>query len=92
VEYRWPEWIARCRLQGAGALPALDGLDWSGRLDQAQISTTCLVAYIRMADPELMPPGRYASLESLADRSEALPAFAATQVGAYALPEGNLAR
>ena len=92
AQYRWPEWIARCRLQGAGALPVLDGLDWSGRLDQAQISTACLVAYIRMADPALMPRDRYPALESLADRCESLPAFAATQVGAYALPEGNLAR
>jgi glutathione S-transferase len=38
-QYRWPDWIARCRTQGEGALPALDRLSWSEKLDQAQITT-----------------------------------------------------
>jgi glutathione S-transferase len=88
-QYRWPEWIARCRTQGAGALPVLDRLHWSERLDQAQITTACMVSYLRMADSEIIPRGKYPSLDALADRCEALPEFAATRVDGYAIPRGT---
>src|SRR6185295_13170908 len=37
--YRWPEWIARCRTQGQGALAALAAKPWpaTAALDQAAI-------------------------------------------------------
>jgi glutathione S-transferase len=88
AQYRWPEWIARCRMQGAGALPILDRVCWSERLDQPQITTACAVSYLRMADPDIIPRGKYLSLDTLADRCEAMPEFAATRVDGYALPRG----
>jgi glutathione S-transferase len=87
-QYRWPEWIARCRTQGAGALPALDRVQWGERLDQAQITTSCMMHYVRTVDPELAPLGKFPSLDALADRCEEMPEFAATRVEGYALPKG----
>jgi len=84
--YRWPEWIARCRTQAEGALAALAALDWQGALDQAQITTACMIRYVRMAEPGLLPEGRHPALDTLAARCEALPAFAATYPADYALP------
>ena len=88
AQYRWPEWIARCRTQGAGALTVLDRIRWPERLDQPQITTACAVSYLRMADPHIIPRGKYLSLDTLADRCEAMPEFAATRVDGYALPRG----
>jgi glutathione S-transferase len=90
-QYRWPERIARCRTQGAGALPVLDRVQWSERLDQAQITTACMVSYLRTVDPEIIPRGRYPALDEIADRCEALPEFAAMRVEGYSIPQGNLA-
>jgi glutathione S-transferase len=88
AQYRWPEWIERCRAQGAGALPVLDKMEWTGRLDQAAITTAVMVSYVRLADPELLPRGRYPNLDALADACEARPEFIATSVANYALPRG----
>jgi glutathione S-transferase len=88
AQYRWPEWIERCRMQGAGALPVLDKMEWPERLDQAAITTVVMVSYVRLADPELMPRGRYPNLDALADACEARPEFTATRVESYALPRG----
>lgn len=86
--YRWPEWIARCRTQAAGGLAALEAHTWAADapLDQASITTVCMIRYIRLADPELMPSGRYHSLEGLSQRCEALPAFRATYPTDYTVP------
>ncbi|MGD0141611.1 MAG: glutathione S-transferase family protein [Rhizomicrobium sp.] len=89
-QYRWPEWIARCRTQGAGALPVLERVQWSERLDQAQITTACMVNYLRTVDPEIIPRGRYPALDALTDRCEERPEFANTRVDGYALPRGKL--
>jgi glutathione S-transferase len=85
---RWPEWIERCRVQGTGAIAALAAEPWAAgeSLDQAQITTACMIRYIRMADPEALPPGRHPSLDALSERCEALPAFQATFPAEYALP------
>ncbi len=85
---RWPEWILRCRTQGAGAIAALAAEPWSpGRtLDQAEITTACMLRYVTMADPELLPPGRHPTLEALSARCEALPEFQATWPAEYAIP------
>jgi glutathione S-transferase len=56
------------------------------RLDQAEITTACMVRYVRMADPEALPPGRHPSLDALSERCEALPAFRATFPTEYVLP------
>lgn len=88
--YRWPEWIARCRTQAAGALASLAGEDWSGtrRLVQDEITTACMLRYVQMADPELLAPGSYPSLDDLARRCEARPEFQATYPTEYAVPRG----
>lgn len=87
--YRWPEWIERCRRQGAGAIAALAAEDWSAdRLDQAQITTVCMLRYVRMVDGDLMPVGRYPALDALSDRCEAMAAFKATYPADYVVPRG----
>jgi glutathione S-transferase len=87
---RWPEWVERCRTQGAGAIAALAAEPWPARekLDQAQITAACMIRYVRMADPEALPPGRHPSLDALSARCEALPAFQATFPAEYVVPRG----
>jgi glutathione S-transferase len=88
---RWPEWIERCLTQGTGAIAALAAEPWPPdvRLDQAQITAACMIRYVRMADPELLPPGRHPTLDALSSRCEALPAFQATWPSDYALPRST---
>ena len=78
---RWPEWTLRCRMQGAGALAALAAEPWpvGNALGQAEITTACMLRYVTLADPELLPPGRHPSLDALSARCEALPEFKATR-------------
>jgi glutathione S-transferase len=84
----WPEWIERCRTQGAGAIAALAAEPWPerARLDQAEITTACMLRYVEMADPDLLPPGRFLTLDALSERCEALPAFQATWPAEHAVP------
>ncbi len=88
---RWPEWIARCRTQSAGAIAALAAEPWpaGAALDQAQITTACMIRYVQMADPELLPAGRYPSLDALSQRCEARPEFRATYPAEAVLPRGG---
>jgi glutathione S-transferase len=88
---RWPEWIERCRRQGAGAIAALAAESWpaSAPLDQAQITTACMLRYVRLVDPELPPQGRHPTLDALAERCEARPEFQATFPADYAVPRGG---
>ena len=85
---RWPEWTLRCRMQGMGALAALAAEPWpvGNALGQAEITTACMLRYVTLADPELLPPGRHPSLDALSARCEALPEFEATWPAEYALP------
>ena len=89
--HRWPEWIARCRTQAGGAIAALAAEPWpeGGRLDQAQITTACMLRYVAISDPELMPAGRYPALDALSARCEARPEFAATNPAALVYPSGS---
>jgi glutathione S-transferase len=86
--YRWPDWIARCRTQAEGGIAALAAQSWpaDAPLDQACITTTCMIRYVQQADPDLLPSGRYPSLEALSQRCEALPAFRATWPAEYVVP------
>lgn len=90
AEYRWPEWIQRCRTQAEGAIAALAAEPWpeGAPLDQTQITTACLLRYLQMTDPELLPPGRYPTLEALSQRCEARPEFQATYLSGVAYPQG----
>jgi len=89
--YRWPEWIERCRSQARGAIEALAARPWParGRLDQAEITTACMIRYVGMTDADLLPPGRYAALDALSARSEARPEFQATFPADYAVPRND---
>jgi len=79
-QYRWPEWIQCLRIQAAGAIAALEAEPWpeTARLDQAQITTVCMLRYVAMTDPELASPATYPRLAALAARCEALQQFRAT--------------
>ena len=89
--YRWSDWIERCRTQAAGGVEALDAEPWpaNARLDQAQITTACMIRYVRMTDPDLIPPGRYPTLDALSSRCEARPEFQATNPTDYAVPRND---
>jgi glutathione S-transferase len=90
--YRWPEWIARCRTQAEGGIAALAAQSWpaDAPVCQVSITTACMIRYVRMADPELLPPGRYPSLDALSQRSETLPPFTAADPGHdYELPSAR---
>jgi glutathione S-transferase len=77
---RWPEWIARCRTQAGAAIAALaaEPFPTGAPLDQVQITIACMIRYVQMTDPELVPRGRYCALEELSKRCEARPEFLAT--------------
>jgi glutathione S-transferase len=85
---RWPEWTERCRTQAGGAIEALaaEACPTAARLDQAQITAACMMRYLQMADPDLIPPGRYPSLDALSARCEARPEFRATFPKEWAVP------
>ena len=88
---RWPEWIDRCRTQGEGALAALATLPWpaSAPLDQAQITMAVVLRYVQISDPDLLPRGRYPTLDALSERCEARPEFQATYPADYAVPRSD---
>jgi glutathione S-transferase len=77
-------WIARCRSQQDGALAALEDRFVSEapgdpRLAQPEITVATTLGYVRLRQPETLPPGRYPALEALSARAEAHPAFKACQ-------------
>jgi len=79
-QWRWHDWIARSRRQAEGAIAALATEPWPATtaLDQAQITTACMMRYVRLADPGLLPCGRYPTLDALSKRCEDRPEFQAT--------------
>jgi len=46
-----------------------------------------MIRYVRMADPELLPPGRHPRLDALSERCEARPEFRTTWPAEYILPK-----
>lgn len=88
--HRWPNWIERCRIQGAGGLAALDTEPWpaDAKLDQAQITTACIFRWAQLGAPEMVPTGRYPALYALSARLEARPEFRATNPGEWRVPRG----
>ncbi len=75
-------WIARCRSQQDSALAALEDRAGAGasarrRLMQPEITVATVLGYLRLRQPETVPPGRYPALEALSARAEAHPAFEA---------------
>ena len=86
--YRWPDWIVRCRTQAEGGIAALAALSWPADtpLDQTWITTACMMRYVRLADPDLLPVGRHPALDALSQRCEALAPFQATWPADYVVP------
>jgi glutathione S-transferase len=58
-------------------------------LDQAQITTACMIRWSRIAVPDFLPVGRYPSLDALSDRCEAMPEFKATNPADYSVPRSD---
>jgi glutathione S-transferase len=79
-QYQWPEWIARLETQAVGAIAALADLAWpeDAPLDQAEITTVCLLRYLELRSPDLVKLARFPSLAALAARCEKRPEFQAT--------------
>jgi glutathione S-transferase len=88
--YRWPDWIERCRVQGANGLAALAAEPWheDTPLDQAQITTACIFRWAQLGVPDMVPRRRYPSLDALSARLEARPEFQATNPDAWRVPGG----
>jgi glutathione S-transferase len=86
--YRWADWIARCRTQAEGGLAALAAQSWpaDAPLRQDWITTACMIRYVRLADPDLLPTGRHRTLDAVSARCEALPVFKATWPADYVVP------
>lgn len=77
-------WIDRCAGQIESGLAALDAIEptpWlmGKSLTQADITAGVMYAFVRLASPDLLPPGRYPNLDRLHDACAKLPAFAQTQ-------------
>ncbi|MGH7066433.1 MAG: glutathione S-transferase family protein [Acetobacteraceae bacterium] len=88
---RWPEWIDRCRTQAEGAIAALGAESWAtdGRIGQDQITTACMVRYVRMVDAELLLLGKYPALDALSARLEVRAEFQATFPAEYVVPRAD---
>jgi glutathione S-transferase len=76
------DWIARCRMQLDAALTELDSSKRSSwpihdRLMQTDITTACMLGYVRRVEPGALVDGRYPYLEELAARCEQHSAFKA---------------
>jgi glutathione S-transferase len=86
---RWPQWIERCLIQAKGGLRALEAMAWpETRFGQVEISTGCMLDYIRLTDPALLPAASYPRLSALGIRCDARPEFKATAVADYRVPRG----
>ena len=75
-------WIARCRDQQEGALAGLDRRFAAAKPDethlmQPEITVAAMLGYLRLRQPETLPPASYPALEALSARAEARPAFKA---------------
>jgi glutathione S-transferase len=88
--HRWPDWIARCESQAMGALSALEREDWpqAERLNQAQISTGCLLGYLALSRPQALDAARFPKLAAFWRWCAARPEFIETSVASYAVPHG----
>ena len=53
------------------------------------ITTACMLRYLRIAVPELLPERRYPSLDVLSVSCEARPEFSATCPADYAVPRSG---
>jgi glutathione S-transferase len=78
------EWAARCKGQFLGGLGHLERVlegEWfhGGHFSQADVTTACMLGYIRLRVPEVSLEATFPKLARLADRCEAMPAFQAAR-------------
>ena len=76
------DWIVRCRMQLDAALAELESfkrLSWPilDRLMQTDVTTACMLGYVRRVEPDALADRRYPHLEELAARFEEDSAFKA---------------
>ena len=80
AEKVFADWIARCEGQLDAALGELEAfaltIDQS-RLMQPEITTACMIGYVRRVDPQVVRQGRYPKLDHLSSICEGSPAFLA---------------
>lgn len=74
------DWIVRCRMQLDAALAELESfkrLSWPilDRLMQTDVTTACMLGYVRRVEPDALADRRYPYLEELAARCEEDSAF-----------------
>lgn len=87
---RWSDWSARCLTQGRGALAALEQQSWPAtRFDQREITTGCLIGYLKLTRPDEISPVAFPALDAVWRRCSAHPAFQATATEGYAVPRGE---
>ena len=90
---RYEPWLERCQTQLAGALAFLETEQPSpfvngGALTQPDITTACLVAFLKLRVPDAFPASKFPKLEKLAATAEAHPAFVATRPSDTDTPPG----
>jgi glutathione S-transferase len=89
------EWAARCKGQFLGGLGHLERVlegEWfhGGHFSQADVTTACMLGYIRLRVPEVSLEATFPKLSRLADRCEAMPAFQAARPSAdEVMPAGG---
>ena len=76
------EWLRRCRDQLDAALAELEqyrAFDWPShdRPMQIEVTTACMVGYVKRVEPDALPAGRYPKLDALSHACEMLAAFKA---------------
>jgi glutathione S-transferase len=76
------DWLKRCRDQLDAALAELEqyrALDWPGhdRPMQIEVTTACMVGYVKRVEPDALPAGRCPQLDALSHQCEMLAAFKA---------------
>jgi glutathione S-transferase len=84
------DWIVRCRTQLDAALAELESLkrlSWPihDGLMQTNITTACMLGYVRNVEPGALLNGRYPYLEELAARCEEYSAFKACPQAAWSV-------
>jgi glutathione S-transferase len=80
ADKQYQPWVEHNMTQLASTLDALEALPNSpwlmgGKLSQPDISTACMIGYLRLRLQDSILPARYPKLERLSDAAEAMPAF-----------------
>ena len=87
ADKQYAPWLERNLTQLATALAALERSPLSPwlmgtRMQQPDITTACMIGYLKLRVPDAFPVGRYLTLERLSAAAEATPAFVATRPAA----------